>query len=85
MAELPEASAEYKTAQALLSTLAEWYITQVELQPASERVWFTRLVVVALSQYSATLAVDVGLPEPSFVKICELSFKEAYDKAPKFG
>lgn len=46
---------------------------------------YSRIGVVALSQVGATIAVDCGLTEEQFVETAKATFKEAYEKAPKFG
>ena len=82
MAEIPS---EYQLAQTLLKSLTDWYIAQLETHKAMDRLLVTRLTILALSQYGATLGVDVGMTADQFTKINEANFKEAYDRAPKFG
>lgn len=55
------------------------------LGPSFEVTLFTKMSAVALSQYAAVLAIDMGMNEEQFVKVSRANFQEAYERAPKFG
>lgn len=82
MAAVPE---NYELAKALLQSIAEWYLQQINERAPVDMVTLTRMAVLSLSQYSAVLAVDVGMTEAQFLSVNKANFNEAYAKAPKFG
>jgi hypothetical protein len=57
-------------------------------KPAPEEldaIKYTRLSVVSLTHVAAVLAVDVGMNEEQYLKVCKANFTEAVAKAPKWG
>ena len=82
MAAVPE---NFELAKSLLQSIAEWYLKQVDDRAGTDMVTLTRMSVLALSQYSAVLAVDVNMIEDQFLAVNKANFQEAYAKAPKFG
>lgn len=50
-----------------------------------DAVKFSRLSIVALTQWAAILAVDVGMQPQQFVAVCNIQFGEAHKRAPRFG
>ena len=80
----PAPDPHYEMTLKLLNDLKNFWAKQLKDAPADD-VTFARLSVVALTQFSAMLGVDVGMTEEQFVKICKVQFKESYSRAPKFG
>ena len=70
----------------MYASLIEWYRTQLEYH-AKDIDPFDLSVMgqTVLTQYAAVVAVDLGVPEDKFLKICEVLYKNAYANAPKFG
>ena len=79
-----EPDPHYELTLQLLNDLRQFWLGQLKNAPADD-VTFTRLSVVALTQFSAMLAVDVGMSDDQFAKVCKAQFKASYDRAPKFG
>ncbi len=48
-------------------------------------VKYSRLSIVSLTQVASVIAVDVGMDQEQFLKICEANFRDALAKAPKWG
>ena len=46
---------------------------------------YARLSIVSLTQVASVIAVDVGMDQEQFLKICEANFRDALAKAPKWG
>lgn len=46
---------------------------------------YSRLSLVALTQLSAIIGVDIGMNASQFTAVCRANFDAAYERAPKFG
>lgn len=46
---------------------------------------YSRLSLVALTQFSAITAVDIGMQPEQFLAVCKANFENAYAQAPRFG
>ena len=79
-----EVDPHYELTLKLLNELREFWLGQLKNTTADD-VTFARLSVVALTQFSAMLAVDVGMLDEQFINVCRAQFQAAYAKAPKFG
>lgn len=79
-------SKEQELCQDLSNSLSDWFKTEMaNYGNRVDPVLLSRMTVVAMAGYSAMLAVDVGMPPENFTAVCGASYKQAYDKAPKFG
>lgn len=76
----PELMVEY---QRLYTGIWKWW--EGMHQPEVDPVIHTKATVIALTQFIAVLAVDVGMTSEQFLKVCEAQWIAAYSKAPKFG
>ena len=77
-------SKEYKITAKILSDFRDLWVEQFK-QAGVDSVLFSRLSVVALTQLSAIIAVDVGMQPEQFSSICSAQFTEANKRAPRFG
>jgi len=79
-----EVSPEYQLTLRLLTAFqAKW---NEEFKAAGvDAMMFSRMSVVALTQLSAMVAVDVGMQPRQFVAVCEAQFNSAHERAPKFS
>jgi hypothetical protein len=68
----------------ILSDLRDFWIKQ-SAETKLDPLHFSRLGVVALTQWSAVVGVDIGMSAENFSSVCNAQFKAAYDRAPKFG
>ena len=81
-----EPSPDYQlTLRLLEACMTLWRTQYMDLSREVDPMKLTRLGVVAFTQVSATLGVDVGMTQEQFVAICNVQFAEAYKRAPKFG
>ena len=80
----PEQSKEYELAAQLLGDFRDLWVDKFK-RAGADSVLFSRMSVVALTQLSAIIAVDVGMSLEQFVNVCAAQFSEAYKKAPRFG
>ena len=60
-----------------------WQDTQK--QTNTDPVRFAKMGIVALSQWLAMVAVDVGMPEENFTAVCKAQHQQAFKNAPRFG
>jgi len=74
----------YELTKQILNELREFWMDQNKSNRADE-ITFSRLSVVAYTQFSAMVAVDSGMGEDQFVNICRLQFEEAFRRAPKWS
>ena len=80
----PEPNPDFELLLKLLNdhkTLIAKQLREATVDP----VKLTRLNVMALTQLSAILAVDVHMTSEQFGNICRVQFIEAYNKAPRFS
>lgn len=80
----PINTVEYElTAKLLKAFQLAWKNEYAEA--GADPVLFSRLSVIALTQLSAIVAVDIGMPLEKFVAVCGAQHEHAYAQAPKFG
>lgn len=79
-----EPSTEYKLVHEMLTEFRDVWVKQCQGATIDPMI-FSRLSVVALTQLSAIVAVDVGMQPDQFTNICSAQFTEAYRKAPRFN
>lgn len=75
---------EYQLAAKMLIAFRDTWNEQLKVSGA-DPVMFSRLSVVALSQLSAIVAVDVGMQHDQFTNVCRANFDEAFKNAPRFS
>lgn len=78
----PEQSPDYLMTVKLIEAFRKVWVEQ---STGVEPVLFSRLSVVALTQLSAMLGVDVGMTQEQYMAVCQANFIEAFRKAPKFA
>lgn len=59
-------------------------ITQDDIE-GFDQIRFQKLAVVSLTQLAAVLSVDAGHDVDQFLKVCEANWREAHERAPKWG
>lgn len=69
----------------LLATLWKEWIKHRDENKQVDPPRYSRLSVVTLSHVAATVAVDVGMDLEQFLAVCRANFKDAYQRAPKWG
>lgn len=78
-----EASSDYKIVADMLKVFRDAWVKECQGATIDPMI-FSRLSVVALTQLSAIVAVDVGMQPDQFTNVCSAQFSEAYKRAPKF-
>lgn len=79
-----EPSPEYLLHVKIVNGMRQFWVDGMRESGVSQ-VLYSRLSVVALSQLTAIVAVDVGMNEQQFLAVCKANFDEAHTKAPRFG
>lgn len=82
--EVTKVTAEFQATAKMLAAFRETWLEQLKASGIDD-VRYSQLSVVAMTQLAAIVAVDVGVKLEQFTAVCQANFKEAYDKAPKFG
>ena len=77
-------SAEYDLTVRLLTEFQQTW-QRLYKQENIDAMVFSRFSLVALTQLSAVIAVDVGMSDEQFLSVCKAQFTEAFAKAPRFG
>lgn len=80
----PASNPDYEAALKLLAAFRETWAKQ-HAEAGLDALKYSRLSVVALTQLSAIVAVDVGMNAQQFENVCRAQFKAAYEQAPRFG
>jgi hypothetical protein len=73
--------------QLMVQLLAEYRDKFIELskKDLADHMTFSRLNIVAMTQFGAMLAVDVGMSDDQFLNVCRSNFEEAFKRAPRFS
>lgn len=79
-----EQSADYQLTMKMLNEFRQTW-QKLYMEAEVDPMVFSRLSVVALSQLTAIVAVDVGMTLEQFSNVCRAQHEEAYRRAPKFG
>jgi hypothetical protein len=74
---------DLKVLQKLMDALGK--IFQQNIVPGMDPVKYSQLHVVALTQYAAIIGVDLNMKPENFLAMCNLAFRSAHQKAPKFS
>jgi hypothetical protein len=82
---MADVSESYKITQEMLKELMGWYNIQIGSYDNISQTEVTRLAIMALAQWCATLAVDVAMPEDKLLKVVGACYRESHKKAPRFG
>lgn len=83
-APLAPQNSDYELTCKLLNEYKEKWNQQFK-ESSVDAALFTRLSLVALTQWAAILAVDVGMQPEHFEAVCNIQFAEAHKNAPRFG
>lgn len=75
---------DFEATTEILTNLRKYWISQAS-NSKLDPMRFSQLGLVALTQWSAMVGVDVGIPEDMFIAICQANFREAFKRAPKFS
>jgi len=77
-------SPEYLLHVKIVNEMRQFWVDGMRDAGVSQ-VLYSRISVVALSQLSAIIGVDVGMTEQQFLSVCKANFDEAFKNAPRFG
>lgn len=80
-----ETTPEYKIMVDMLTGFQREWNAQFNAKKDIDAVKFSKLSVVALTQLSAIIGVDVGMMEEQYTNVCRAQFIEAHKRAPKFS
>lgn len=80
----PELTPEYLMTIKLVDEFRKTWASQFKIS-GMDPMLFSRLSLVALTQFSAITAVDIGMQTEQFLAVCKANFENAYANAPKFG
>lgn len=75
---------DYQVMLKVLNELKAFWVAQLKESKIDE-VKFSRLALVALTQWASIVAVDIGMSAEQFTNVCKANFIASYEKAPKFG
>lgn len=79
-----EDNPDYRLTMKLLNEFRALWVEQLRISE-TDPVRFSQLSVVALTQLSAIVGVDVGMIPQQFEAVCRAQFDAAFAKAPRFG
>jgi len=77
-------SAEYDLTMRLLTEFQQTW-QRLYKKENTDAIVFSRMSLVALTQLSAVIAVDIGMSDEQFINICKAQFTEAFARAPRFS
>ena len=80
----PEPNPDFEMMTHILNDLRHFWATECN-SSGVDPVRFGRLGIVALTQWTAIVGVDLGMQEEQFMAVCRANFQEAFKRAPRFG
>lgn len=74
---------DYQIMLKTLEAMRAFWIQQVR-ESGIDEVKFSRLGLVAITQWASIVAVDLGMSHEQFSAVCQANYKTSYAKAPRF-
>lgn len=74
---------DYQIMLKTLEAMQAFWIQQVK-ESGIDEVKFSRLGLVAVTQWASIVAVDIGMSLEQFGAVCQANYKTSYAKAPRF-